>query len=134
MDYQPDTGGATIAGVYASLFEAPLALVETEIAPQWPPSVEDVIAGVRQTWPEDPDRAVRVVYCESKYGTHVRTYDLEAANGGPMQINRFTWKWYFEAYYGWSWDAVVADLQTHLAAARIIYDSSGWSAWSCGRS
>lgn len=51
-----------------------------------------------------------------------------------MQIHRATWERYFLVNYGWSWEAVALDLDTHFAAARIIYDrSGGWSPWPvCG--
>lgn len=98
---------------------------------EWPPSVETILALVQQTWPEDTLRATRIVFCESKAGQHERTYDLDADNGGPMQISYYAWAAYFEALYGWSWQQIVTDLQVHFQAARHIYERSGWSAWGC---
>jgi hypothetical protein len=106
---------------------------ETEAEPApWPPEAATVIASVQAKWPEDRSRAVGVLLCESKAGQDDRTYDLNAENGGPMQINKATWASYFEAVYGWTWEQVVTDLDIHMAAARHIYDrSNGWFAWNC---
>ena len=83
-------------------------------------------------WPEDPEGARRIVMCESHAGQDVRTYDLDAANGGPFQISSAVWAAYFEANYGWKWETVVRDLDVHMRAARVIYDEAGdWSPWRC---
>ncbi len=82
-------------------------------------------------WPEDPATALRVLECESSTGQHLRTYDLDAANGGPYQISRAVWKPYFESR-GIDWADVVQVPATHFQAAREIYDrAGGWSPWSC---
>lgn len=88
---------------------------------------------MRATWPDGQAQAVAVATCESHLGQDVATYDLEDENGGPMQLNRATWKPFFEAApYHWPWERVVRDLATHFAAARIVFDrSSGWGPWSC---
>ena len=42
------------------------------------------------------------------------------------------WEVYFAAKYGWTWDQVVRDPNTHFRAAREIYDrAGGWSPWAC---
>ncbi|HEY7270372.1 MAG TPA: hypothetical protein VH951_11140 [Dehalococcoidia bacterium] len=98
-----------------------------------PPLTRDrMIELVRETWPEDPDRATRILLCESGAGDDPGTYDLDAPNGGPMQISHYTWAAYFHDGFGWEWQQVVDDIHIHLAAARIIYDrAGGWSAWRC---
>lgn len=97
-----------------------------------PPTRERLLELVRSTWPEDPGNAARILICESQAGEHPDTYLLDAANGGPMQLSRDTWAPFFEARYGWSWERVVTDADTHLRAARIVYDrASGWSPWRC---
>ena len=96
------------------------------------PSPETLELRVAATWPDDPDRAVRVLGCESTDGLNPETYDLDAPNGGPLQINRGTWKDFFEENFGWTWDEVVNNIDIHLQAARFIYDDSGsWTPWEC---
>jgi hypothetical protein len=110
----------------------PEAPPETPEVPVWPPARETVIAAVMAAWPEDPATAVSVLLCESDAGQHPDTYDLEADNGGPMQINWWTWHAYFQEGHGWAWEQVVTDLGIHLQASRIIYDrAGGWFPWSC---
>ena len=106
-------------------------------APIWSrPTEAEVRALVVATWPEDADTALAVARCESSYGQHARTYDLDAENAGPMQINRF-WAIFFEHKYGWSWADVAGvgaeGLGTHFAAAREVYSRAGntWLPWAC---
>ena len=100
--------------------------------PEPPLTSERLIQLVQETWPEDPDTAVRILVCESHAGDDPRTYDLEAPNGGPMQLDRYTWAPFFAEGYGWTWEQLVTDVHVHLLASRIIYDrAGGWSAWRC---
>jgi hypothetical protein len=118
----------TAAATTASQVRAPV------VAREEPPLTHDrLIQLVQETWPEDPDTAVRILICESHAADDDKTYDVDAANGGPMQLDRYTWAPYFEANYGWSWDQVVNDIPIHLQAARLVYDrAEGWGPWSCG--
>lgn len=96
---------------------------------QEPLSLEELI---RLTWPDDAATALAVAGCESDVGRHSDTYDLSKANAGPFQLNRDTWEPFFAAKYGWTWAQVVTEPETHLRAAREVYDrSSGWSPWRC---
>ncbi len=72
--------------------------------------------------------------CESQHGTHPRTYDLNAENGGRMQINKATWERFFLDNYGWPWEQVVLDDATNFEAAYIIWEQAGrsWLPWACG--
>jgi hypothetical protein len=97
----------------------------------WPPPPEEVVSQVRATFPEDPDTAERIVFCESRAGQHPRTYDLEVGHAGPMQIAKRVWEPFFRDRYGWDWEEVVRNLSVHLQAARIIWERSGWAAWEC---
>lgn len=94
----------------------------------------DYLAAVRAAFPEQPDKAERVIACESTGATHPATFSLAAAHGGPGQISKVTWERWFLQQYGWTWEQVVRDPETHARALRIIYDrSSGWSPWPvCG--
>lgn len=116
-----------------STVQAPAGAAHFDVIPEpWPPGRERLIELVKATWPEDPWTATRVLECESRAGTHADTYSVTAANGGPMQLNRYTWEPFFAANYGWSWEQVVTDVPIHLQAARIIYDrSKGWGPWRC---
>jgi hypothetical protein len=91
-----------------------------------------LIEMVQATWPEDPSTATRILICESDAGDDPDTYDVTAANGGPMQLDRYTWAPFFAEGYGWTWDQVVTDVQLNLQAARVVYDRArGWSPWRC---
>lgn len=110
----------------------PSAAVEAPSGVSWPPGVDTILDFVQSTWPEDVVRATRIVFCESMAGQHQDTYNLDTDNGGPMQINWYTWAGYFESIYGWSWEQIVTDLPTHFQAARHIYDRAGsWAPWGC---
>ena len=86
---------------------------------------------VAETFPEDADRAVRILGCESSDGLDPKTFDVTLDNGGPMQINRW-WQPYFAERFGWTWTQIVQNLEINLLAARIVYDdASGWSPWEC---
>jgi len=94
-----------------------------------PDSLEQRVAAA---WPDDPDRAVRILGCESSDGLDPETYDVDAPNGGPLQINRGTWADFFQENFGWPWDQVVNNIDIHIQAARFIYDDSGsWTPWEC---
>ena len=71
--------------------------------------------------------------CESGHGTHPDTYKLDAENGGRLQLNRQTWANFFLDNYGWTWEQVVNDLDTHLHAAAIVWERAGqiFAPWTC---
>ncbi len=71
--------------------------------------------------------------CESGHGTHPDTYNLDAPNGGRLQINRAVWAGFFQANYGWDWASVVLDDDLNRQAAYVIWLRAGgsWSPWSC---
>jgi hypothetical protein len=99
------------------------------------PSPDVVIAAVRLRWGKDADTAESIVQCESRAGADKDTWDLAAPDGGPMQINRATWEAHFQQKYGWTWEQIVLDLETHLQAAKDIYDQAqGWKDWTCATS
>jgi len=111
---------------------APTPTLENVPAAPEPPATEHVVALAIETWPEDPVRATRVLYCESRAGQDPRTYDTEAANGGPYQLNRDVWAPFFQARFGWTWETVVKDVDVHMRAARIVYErGGGWDPWAC---
>jgi hypothetical protein len=110
-----------------------LASVLPELPPPPQPLTRDlIIEMVAATWPEDPDTAVRILMCESHGGENPDAFSLETPNGGPMQLNRFTWEPFFAGLNGWTWEQIVTDINIHLQAARIIYDRwGGWEPWRC---
>jgi hypothetical protein len=123
--------GVPFAPVQAAVAD-PTPLEPDAPEPEPPLTPDRLIALVRQTWPEDPETATRILVCESHAGQDAATYDVDAANGGPMQLDRYTWAPFFLANYGWTWDQVVNDVHVHLQAARIVYDrAGGWTPWRC---
>ena len=74
-----------------------------------------------------------VAACESGNGTNPAAYDLQAENGGRLQINKATWERFFLEGYGWTWSEIVFDDQRNREAAHIIWLRAGdsWSPWSC---
>lgn len=94
-------------------------------------SPEATIAGC---WPfpvAECETLWRIDGCESGHGNDPGTYDLDAENGGRLQLNKATWAAYFEREYGWTWATVVKDDAVNRMAAYVIWQRSGWSAWAC---
>jgi len=84
-------------------------------------------------WPE-PERATAyaVEGCESDHGRHPHTYDVDAENGGVMQIRKETWAGFFWETEGWSWEQIVRDDVLNHRAGYIIWQrAGGWAPWSC---
>lgn len=71
--------------------------------------------------------------CESSHGADPRTYDLDAANGGRLQLSRATWEQFFLETEGWTWEQIVMDDELNLRAAAVIWERAGrtWSPWTC---
>ena len=83
-----------------------------------------------ELWPPDQCRNVRAVAgCESTHGLDSRTYNLNLAHGGIMQISKESWEDFFMETEGWTWEQVVLDDSIHFQAARIIWERAGrvWS-------
>jgi len=85
----------------------------------WPPETWDTLWAVEE--------------CESHHGTDPETYNLEAENGGRLQVNRDTWRDFFMETKGWTWEQIVLDDPTNYQAGYIIWERWGrtWGAWSC---
>lgn len=73
--------------------------------------------------------------CESGHGTHPRTYDLDAENGGRLQVNKTTWERFLFNNYAWTWEMVVLDDVINREAAYVIWTRAGgsWSPWTCAQ-
>ena len=85
-------------------------------------------------WPEqERESAYAVEGCESKHGQDPRTYDLDAAHGGVMQISKAIWADFFADEYGWTWEDIVLNDVLNHQAARIIWDQANgsWQPWDC---
>ncbi len=82
---------------------------------------------IRQTFPETPDKAVRVARCESTLDPTAVSPD--GANWGLMQVNVVHKA--LAARMGYSW-AQMLQAGPNLAVARAVYDrAGGWGPWSC---
>lgn len=80
---------------------------------------------VRQTWPEDPDTAVRVIACESHWNPWATGRQGERGLAQIHPIHRAR----VEAM-GLTWDDMFDPL-ANLRVARAIWEESGWAPWSC---
>jgi hypothetical protein len=90
-------------------------------------SYSDIEWLIRQTFPETPDKAVRVARCESTLDPGAVSPD--GANWGLMQINVVHKG--LAASMGYSW-AQMLQARPNLAVARAVYDrAGGWGPWSC---
>ena len=109
--------------------------VDRQRAPARAESVDDrLIRLVQHTWPLNRSAPLYVLYCESRTGLDPDAWRTDTADGGPFQINRETWERFLLDRYSWSWEQVALDVQTNVAAARVIYDQTGdFSAWSCSK-
>jgi hypothetical protein len=89
--------------------------------------LSDVEWLIRQTFPETPDKAVRVARCES--GLDPAAVSPDGANWGLMQVNVVHKA--LAAAMGYSWNQMLQPAP-NLAVARAIYDrAGGWGPWSC---
>jgi hypothetical protein len=86
---------------------------------------------IRQTFPETPDKAVRVARCESTLDPTAVSPD--GANWGLMQVNVVHKA--LAARMGYSWAQMLEagpNLAVARAVARAVYDrAGGWGPWSC---
>lgn len=73
---------------------------------------------IRDIFPEDPDRAVKIAKCES--GLNPKAVS-PTNDHGLMQINKSAHKVEGDIY----------DVDTNLQFARKLYDESGWKPWVC---
>ena len=89
------------------------------------PAPAVVEAAIRATFPEDPERALTVAFCESGYQTGVisRTRDY-----GLFQINKKVHEHGIVAALGYTMDDMLT-LEGNLAVARSLYNGSGWGPW-----
>lgn len=87
--------------------------------PCWPTYLWPAVAAVEQ--------------CESHSGADPLTWDVTAANGGPLQIAHDPWAAFFWETEGWSWEEIVRVPDIHYCAAWIIFERAGytWVPWSC---
>lgn len=96
------------------------------------PEASDEVMGdvewlIRQTFPETPDKAVRVARCESRLDPEA--VSPGGSNVGLMQINVVHKG--LAARMGYSWGQML-QAAPNLAVARAVYDAAGgWSPWSC---
>jgi len=81
---------------------------------------------VRAAFPEDPETAVRIVTCESRWDPAARS---QTSDTGLFQINDI-----HRSSRGVAAGMSIEDLQdpiTNIRVARLLYDESGWRPWVC---
>lgn len=89
---------------------------------------------IRETFPEDPETAIKIAKCESGLvadiqSHHTLSYGREESFG-IFQIHARAWDKKAKELGFWEYKSDVMD---NLNMARFIYDSAGkrWSPWSC---
>lgn len=97
-------------------------------------SKEGIKQLIRDTFPEDPDTAVRIATCESGLvadiqSRHVLSYGQERS-WGVFQIHEPDWH---KVALRLGYDEYKTDAADNIAMARYIYDQAGkrWTDWSC---
>lgn len=81
---------------------------------------------IRQTFPETPDKAVRVARCESKLNPRAIS---PTSDYGLMQVNIVHRG--LASSMGYRWEQML-EVMPNLAVARAIYDDAGgWGPWTC---
>lgn len=91
-------------------------VVQIEVA--W--SEEAIIQKIRDTFPEDPDRAVAIAKCESNLNPKAVS---PTNDHGLMQINKTVHTVEGDIY----------DVETNLKFARKLYDERGFQPWTCAK-
>ncbi len=93
-------------------------------------SMSDVEWLIRQTFPESPDKAVRVARCESRLNPR-------AVNGQHLGVMQVATVVHAELIRDMGYEpADLLDLRINLQVARAVYDGAdggprGWAAWTC---
>ncbi len=85
---------------------------------------------IRETFPEDPDTAVRIAHCESRLDpTRVGDTHTAYSSYGVFQIRLLPGR---VKYAGLTAEKLL-DARANIAYARKIYDRFGWRPWTCAR-
>lgn len=93
--------------------------------PPWPlyADVTPLVTGAAARWGANASVMRRIVWCESKNGTHAATYRSDTIHRGPFQFNRATWQEQAPRYLPagwWGWNAaLIPEANVDLAAALI---------------
>ena len=97
-------------------------------------TTEDIIRKIKETFPEDPETAVKIARCESGLNIeiqskHILSYGQERSYG-LFQIHAPD---HHKTALRLGYDNYQTDIDDNLAMARYIYDAAGkrWTAWSC---
>lgn len=78
---------------------------------------------IRETFPEDPDRALAIANCESGFNPNAKG---PTQDSGIFQIH--------EPSHGVRMEALGLDpfdVEDNVAYARNLYDEQGWKPWVC---
>jgi len=91
-------------------------------------NTEDISkAAIQEYFPDQYDKALSVATCESNLDPHA--VSPGGGNWGLFQINTIHADLVSQLGYQWS---EMTNAFLNARVARMIYDQSGWSAWSCG--
>jgi hypothetical protein len=91
-------------------------------------NTEDISkAAIQEYFPDQYDKALSVATCESNLDP--LAVSPGGGNWGLFQINTIHADLVSQLGYQWS---EMTNAFLNARVARMIYDQSGWSAWSCG--
>lgn len=97
------------------------------VLPEYSGPESDIEWLVRETFPEDPNTAVRIAWCESRF-------DPAAGfpNGPSLGVMQIHWASHSGRVAAMGYTrADLANPFVNLAVARSIFDESGWYPWDC---
>ena len=90
--------------------------------------VSESLAAIKSAFPASQyAKAVQVATCES--GLNASAVSPGGGNFGLFQINKVHEPQLKKMGYSWS---EITNPVVNARLARVIYNTSGWSAWSCG--
>jgi hypothetical protein len=94
---------------------------------------ESIIKKIKNTFPEDPETAVKIARCESGLkmiqSNHLHN-GVQEPSYGIFQIHKPSWERKAKELGYWNYQT---DVEENIKMARYIYDNAGktWKDWSC---
>lgn len=132
-----------VLGIFIDVYMTPVAekahaeiteVVPVEVQIEVTYTTEDIVRKIKETFPEDPETAVKIARCESGLNIEVQSQHIlsygQERSFGLFQIHEPA---HHKTALRLGYENYQTDIDDNLAMARHIYDSAGkrWTAWSC---